>query len=220
MPSPWAVKRGRYAEPMTATVLLTGFEPFDGATTNPSERVVRALAGEGIDGADLVTAILPVVFADGFARLREAITTCDPDLVVALGQAGGREAVTVERVALNLDDPEQPDNAGEQPVDRTIEADGPVAYRTRLPARRIVTELRASGIPAALSDSAGGHLCNHVFYRLLHLAEHERPDLAGGFVHLPYLPEQVTDGAQPTMDLSLQCRAVRLVVEVALDARG
>jgi pyroglutamyl-peptidase len=201
---------------VTPTVLLTGFEPFGGAQVNPSAEVVRAFAADGLDGLRLVPATLPVVFAEGFARLREAVERHDPALVVALGQAGGRAGVTVERVALNLDDAEQPDNAGEQPVSRTIDPAGPAAYRTRLPAREIVDALRAAGIPAALSDSAGGHLCNHVFYRLMHLAERERPALRGGFLHLPYLPEQATDGSEPSMDLALQCRAVRTAVEVAL----
>jgi pyroglutamyl-peptidase len=201
---------------MPPTVLLTGFEPFGGAQVNPSAEVVRALADGGLDGLRLVPAILPVVFAHGFARLRETVRRHDPELVVALGQAGGRAGVTIERVALNLDDAEQPDNAGVQPVGRTIEPGGPTAYRTRLPAHEIVDALRAEGIPAALSDSAGGHLCNHVFYRLMHLAEHEQPALRGGFLHLPYLPEQATDGGQPSMDLPLQCRAVRTAVEVAL----
>lgn len=193
-------------------VLVSGFEPFGGERVNPSARVVERLAADGVAGV-----VLPVVFAEAWPRLREEIERTDPDVVVALGQAGGASGVTIEQIAVNLDDPDSPDEAGAQPQDAPIVAEGPLAYHARLPVRRIAADLRAAGIPARRSRSAGGHLCNHVFYRLCHLAETERPELRTGFVHLPYLPEQTLDRPQPSMALDVQAAAVRRVL-AALEA--
>jgi pyroglutamyl-peptidase len=190
-------------------VLATGFEPFGGRGLNSSGAVVAALAG-------VETAILPVSYAHAAAALREAVARVEPDVVVCFGQADGRAGITVERVALNLDDTERPDNDGVVSA-QPIRPDGPAAYWSTLPVEGIVAALRAEGIPAAASRDAGGYLCNHVFYALLDL----EPGIPAGFVHLPLLPEQALDAGTPTMPLETQVRAAQVVVAVSSSgARG
>lgn len=189
-------------------VLLSGFEPFGGESVNPSQRVVERLAATGVEGV-----VVPVEFERAWPLLAAEVERAEPDVVVALGQAAGASGVMVEGNAVNLDGPSFPDEAGHQPVDVPVVADAPLAYRTGLPVRALVDALREQGIPARPSRSAGGHLCNHVFYRLCHLAATERPGLVAGFVHLPYLPEQTLERDQPSMALAMQVAAVETVLE-------
>ncbi|MFI9381455.1 pyroglutamyl-peptidase I [Kutzneria sp. NPDC052558] len=168
------------------TVLLTGFEPFAGDATNPSWDAVQLV---DVPGVDLVKQLLPCAFGASVTVLRQAVELHDPDLVIAVGLAGGNEAITPERVAINLDDARIPDNNGRSPVDEPIVDGGPAAYFTRLPVKAGVTALQAAGLPAAVSHSAGTFVCNHVFYGLMHLIATERPSLRGGFVHVPYSTE-------------------------------
>jgi pyroglutamyl-peptidase len=188
-------------------VLLTGFEPFDDSTVNPSWQAVRLAASAPPDGVSLTTAVLPVVFHDAIDRLRTAIDESGADLVVCVGQAGGRPDLTVERVAINVDDARIPDNSGRQPVDEPIAADGPAAC---------VAAVRDAGLPASVSHTAGTYLCNHVFYGLMHLIATERPGLRGGFVHVPYLPEQVLASGEPSLPAAAIATALRAVVSAAV----
>ncbi len=196
-------------------VLLTGFDPFDGQRVNPSWQAVTSVAAAPRDGLTLRTALLPCVFGEALDALRAAITDHRPDLVVCVGQAGGRRALSVERVAVNLDDAPIPDNAGRQPVDRPVVPGGPDAYFATLPVKACVAAARSAGVPAAVSYSAGTYLCNHVFYGLAHLIATERPALRGGFVHIPYAPSQVTDRAEPSMAVPLAAEGVLAVVLAA-----
>ncbi len=202
-----------------ASVLITGFEPFGGETVNPSWQVAEALHGERIGGAALRALRLPCVFDDALAVLREALHAEPPVLVLALGQAGGRCELSVERVAINVDDARIADNAGAQPVDRPVVAGGPAAYFSTLPIKAIVAALRSAGLPAAVSQSAGTFVCNHVFYGLMH-ALATTPALAhtrGGFVHLPLLPEQAArQPGQPCLPLETQVRGMHVAVAAAL----
>jgi pyroglutamyl-peptidase len=200
---------------MTSTVLVTGFEPFDGRDMNPSWEAVVRLA-ESWSGP-LHTARLPCVFGAAIPTLQTAIEVYAPDLVVCVGQAGGRHTITPERVAINVDDARIPDNAGNQPVDVPVVADGPAAYFTRLPVKACVTELRSAGIPATVSQSAGTFVCNHVFYGLMHLIATRYPGLRGGFVHVPYAPQQVVDGAAPSMSIDMISRGLALVLRTSLN---
>jgi len=206
-------------------VLLTAFEPFGGETVNPSQQAAQRLAdGPPMDGIELRTAFLPVVFGDAIEALKAAIAEHDPDLVVCAGEAGGRFAVTPERVAVNINDAPFPDNAGRAPVDEPIVEGGPVAYLSTLPVAEIVTALREAGIPAAKSSTAENYVCNNVFYGLMHHIATERPSLVGGFVHVPYVHEQVINRLDPRPSLSLDMitQALRITVETsvaAIDAR-
>ncbi|KUM01629.1 pyroglutamyl-peptidase I [Chromobacterium subtsugae] len=197
------------------TVLLTGFEPFGGETVNPSWEAVRRLDGAELGGARVFARRLPCVFGAALAALDSHLAELRPELAIAVGQAGGRPDITVERVAINVDDARIADNAGRQPIDQPIAADGPAAYFATLPIKAIVAGLRAQGIPASVSQTAGTFVCNHVMYGLLH-----RRVPRAGFIHIPYLPEQAAGhpGA-PSMALDDCVAALRLAVELALAHR-
>ena len=197
------------------TVLLTGFEPFGGETINPSWEAVRRLDGMRIAGATIAARQLPCVFGAALAELDRQMDALRPDLVIAVGQAGGRPDITVERVAINVDDARIADNAGQQPIDQPVAADGPAAYFATLPIKAIVAGLREQGIPASVSQTAGTFVCNHVMYGLLH-----RGGARGGFIHIPYLPEQAArHPGQPSMRLDDCVQALQTAVEIALIQR-
>jgi pyroglutamyl-peptidase len=187
-------------------ILVTAFEPFGGRERNSSQAVVEVLAD------DVESAILPVAYGRAADALRSAIEQAQPDLVVCFGQADGRAAVTVERVALNLDDAAAADNDGVISTE-PVRAGGPVGYWSTLPVDEIVQALHAEGIPAAASRDAGGYLCNHVFYALMDSLA--GTDVIGGFVHLPLLPEQALAADTPTMSLETLERAARIVLAVS-----
>lgn len=169
--------------------LVTGFEPFGGESVNPTAATLDLLP-ERVGGLRIARRILPVSFERASAALAAAIEDSAPDVVLATGEAGGRAALSLERVAINLADARIPDNDGDQPIDCPVVPDGPAAYFATIPLRPALAALVAAGLPAALSDSAGTFVCNHLFYRLMHLAAARRPLLRAGFLHVPYLPEQ------------------------------
>jgi pyroglutamyl-peptidase len=201
-----------------ARLLLTAFEPFGGATVNSSLEVVRALERDPPRGAELMTAELPVVWANARERLRDELGRHEVEAVVALGQTGGA-AIAVERIAVNLDDAKE-DNAGVTAESEPIVPDGPPAYWSTLPVRPIVERLRADGIPAIASRDAGGFLCNHVFYGLMHLLAAEGSGAIGGFVHVPQLPGQVLESGEPSLPLETSVRAIELVLAETVRAVG
>ena len=198
-------------------VLLTGFEPFDGASINPSWEAVRALDGVIVGGHRIEVCCLPVEFGRSLRVLRTALRR-KPALVLAVGQAGGRCAISIERVAINLDDARIPDNAGQQPIDRPVIRGAPAAYFARLPIKAMRAALLAEGVPAEISHSAGTFVCNHVFFGLMH-ALRKRPGVRAGFVHIPYAPKQAAchPGA-PSLPVTLVSRALERLVEVAMTA--
>ena len=189
-------------------VLLTGFEPFGTATSNPSGEIVKQINGDNI-----VTAILPVTYAQSAERLLALIEQHNPDVVVCLGQAEGRTQITPEKVAINLDDARLPDNAGVQRSDVKILDDGPDAYFTSLPIKEMVDAAKAAGVPASVSLSAGAFLCNHVFY----VAQNKfaGAKVRSGFVHVPLMDSQAPEfPGLPTMPLDQMVKAVRAMLEV------
>lgn len=207
-----------------ARVLITGFEPFDRDRINPSWEVARALDGLRIETAsgamaELGAVQLPCVFGRAIERLDAALDGTAPVLVVSLGLAGGRAEITPERVAVNLDDARIADNAGSQPVDLPVIADAPVGYFSSLPIKAIVRDLRAAGVPASVSNTAGSFVCNHLFFALMHRLA-TRPELArtrGGFVHLPALPEQAArQPGLPSLALADQVRGIKTLIATAL----
>ena len=203
----------------TPLILLTGFEPFGGDPVNPSLLIARALDGEVVAGARVVAVELPCVFHRALAVLDEALARTRPVLAVALGLAAGREGLSIERVAINVDDARIPDNAGAQPVDEPIVPGGPAAWFSTLPIKAMAAELNAAGVPASVSQTAGTFVCNHVFYGL-------QQRLAGtgvrsGFIHVPLLPEQAGQyPGKPALSLEDQVRGVRLALQVALTRQG
>lgn len=204
-------------------VLLTGFEPFDKDPLNPSWEVARALDGwqpAAPGGACTVRAVqLPCVFGDAIARLRQAVAQWQPTLVICLGLAGGRTEITPERVAINVDDARIPDNAGRQPVDTAVHPDGPAAYFSTLPIKAMVRDMRAQGVPAAVSNTAGTFVCNHIFYALMHHLATQGGGAAvrGGFIHVPTLPELAAlHPGMPSMALATQVRGLQVAIETVL----
>lgn len=198
----------------TRNVLLTGFEPFGGEAINPSGEIARQLHGAVIGGHRVCGALLPCVFGAAIAELKRQMRVTKPALVICVGQAGGRAEITPERVAINVDDARIPDNAGRQPVDRPVVRGGPAAYWSALPIKAMVAEMRRQGIPAAVSQTAGTFVCNHVFYGLMH-ALATQPALAGvrgGFIHVPWLPQQGT----PAMALDDLVRGTAQALQCAL----
>ena len=198
------------------TVLLTGFAPFGGHVDNPSQAVVRALDGEVVAGHRLVGRELPVEFGRSLRTLRGAIREARPALVVCVGQAGGRAKISLERVAINVDDARIPDNAGAQPVDTPVVAGGPAAYLTTLPVKAMLVAMTRAGIPVEVSQTAGTFVCNHVFYGLMHALRRRKP-VRGGFIHIPYSDAQAAcHPGQPGLPLETMVAGVRIAVEAAL----
>ena len=200
-------------------ILLSAFEPFGGDRVNPSLLIARHLDGETIAGARVVAVELPCVFHRALSALDEALARTRPVLAVALGLAAGREGLSIERVAINVDDARIPDNAGAQPVDEPIAPGGPAAWFSTLPIKAMAAELSAAGVPVSVSQTAGTFVCNHVFYGL-------QQRLAGtgvrsGFIHVPLLPEQAARyPGKPVLALEDQVRGVRLALQVALTHQG
>lgn len=198
------------------TVLITGFEPFGGEQINPSWEVVSRLDNAIIGGCRVVARQLPCVFGDALSVLHSAIDALSPALVLAIGQAGGRADITVERVAINVDDARIADNKGQQPVDAPVVANGPAAWFSTLPIKAMVAAIRKAGIPASVSQTAGTFVCNHVMYGLLHKLS-GLPEVKGGFIHIPYLPQQAAahPGA-PSMAAETVRQALEIAIETAL----
>lgn len=187
-------------------ILLTGFEPFGGDTVNPSWLVAQALHGEVIAGVRVQALCLPCVFGQALTVLQAAVHEHRPQLVLALGLAAVRTDISVERVALNVDDARIADNAGAQPIDEPVTIGGPAAYFSTLPIKAIVAALQQAGLPAAVSQTAGTFVCNHVFYGLMHGLRRHRT-VRAGFMHVPLLS---------ALDLDAQVQAVRLALSTTL----
>lgn len=194
------------------TVLLTGFEPFGDESINPSWEVVSRL--EGVTDAEecIVCVQLPCVFGESLQVLLAAIARYSPTLVIAVGQAGGRTDISLERIAINIDDARIPDNQGYQPIDKPVVENGPAAWFSTLPIKAIVNALQQEGIPASVSQTAGTYVCNHVMYGLLH-ALGDKPEVKAGFIHIPYLPQQA---AKHPGSASMAGETVKQGLEIAI----
>lgn len=194
--------------------LVTGFEPFGTSVINPSEQVVLALAGQAFQGFAVETAVLPVHRHLGPQTLLNHVQRHQPDAVICLGEAGGRTAVSIERVAINLLDFGIADNNGLVVQDEPITPDGPAAYFATLPVRALQQAVLAAGIPAELSLSAGAFLCNQVMYELLHFLARQQLAVPAGFVHLPLLPQQAASQKplRPSMALEVMVTAVTTIL--------
>ena len=201
-------------------ILVTGFEPFGGESTNPSWEAVSALP-DTVAGAEIIKLEIPTVFGRSADVVRAAIIQHDPDVVISVGQAGGRLTVSPERVAINVDDGRIPDNDGYQPIDTAIREDGPAAYFTSLPVKAMVTAMRKAGIPSLVSNTAGTYVCNHIMYQVLYLIDHEFPGKRGGFIHVPYSPQQVaSQPPQPSMGIDDMATALEAGLEAVVAYTG
>ncbi len=198
-------------------VLVTGFDPFGGEKINPAYEAVKRLDYD-IKGVEIVKVEVPTVFGKSIAKLEEVIKREKPDIVICVGQAGGRFDITVERVAINISDGRIADNEGNQPIDEPIFEDGENAYFAKLPIKAMVKNIREGGIPASVSNTAGTYVCNHIMYGLLYLIDKKYPDIKGGFIHVPFLPEQVVDKKEvASMNLDDIVKALTLAIEGAIE---
>lgn len=196
------------------TVLLTGFEPFDKDLVNPSWEAVRQLDGVQLaPDVQIVARRLPCAFATAGECLTRLIDELRPAMVIATGLGPGRSTLSIERVAINVNDARIPDNLGEQPVDTAVIADGPAAYFTTLPIKAMVKAVREAGIAASVSQTAGTFVCNQVFYLLQHALAGS--GVRSGFIHVPFLPEQVAGSQQPSMALGIMVAGLQVALLAA-----
>ena len=195
--------------------LVTGFDPFGGDEVNPSSLAVGRLPPQV--GSVAVTGIeLPTSYASSAKVLMAAIDEVRPDIVLCVGQAGGRTDLCLERVAINVQDARIRDNDGNQPIDEPVVANGPAAYFSTLPIKACVAEMRRAGLPAVVSNTAGTFVCNHIFYALMDIIRQQPAPMRGGFLHIPYMPEQASRvGGAPSMALADIVRGIEIIIETS-----
>ena len=201
-------------------ILVTGFDPFGQDTINPALEAVKQLPNE-ILGASIIKLEIPTMFHQSANVVNLAIQQHQPDFVVHIGQAGGRFGITPERIAINLDDARIADNSSQQPIDQLIAENGPAAYFSQLPVKAMVANMQEVGIPATVSNSAGTFVCNHIMYQTLHYCQMNYPQIQSGFIHVPYLPQQVADKASlPSMDLKTIVQGLVISIETIITYQG
>lgn len=196
-------------------ILLTGFDPFGGDTINPAWEAVK-LVKDQFDDIEVIKLEVPTVFYKSIEKVAEAIEKEKPDAVLCIGQAGGRYELTPERVAININDARIPDNEGKQPLDGPVFKDGDSAYFSTLPIKAMVKEIRAAGVPASISNTAGTFVCNHLMYGVLYTLDKKYPGVKGGFMHVPFVTSQVVNRSTPAPSLSLE--HIAKGIEAALHA--
>ena len=198
-------------------ILITGFDPFGGESINPALEAVKKLP-DTILGQEIIKIEIPTVFRKSLEKIEENIQKHNPDVVISVGQAGGRFGVTPERVAINIDDARIKDNEGNQPIDISIYEDGENAYFSNLPIKAMVKEMNDNGIPASVSNTAGTFVCNHVMYGILYLIDKKYPNIRGGFIHVPYIPSQVTTKPNtPSMSINDIAKGLELSIKAVIE---
>lgn len=198
-------------------ILVTGFDPFGREPINPAIETVKRLP-DTIAGAEIIKLEIPTVCHKSLKVIDEAIAKYNPDAVLSIGQAGGRPDITVERVGINVDDCRIPDNEGNQIIDEPVYADGPDAYFVTVPIKAMVQSIQNQGIPASVSNTAGTFVCNHVTYGVCHLIATKYPGKRSGFIHIPFLPQQVTDKKNmPSMSQDLMVKAIEAAIEAIVE---
>lgn len=194
-------------------ILLTGFDAFGGEPVNPAEEAVK-MVSDNINGAQVVKITIPTVRTKSVQAIEQAIEKHKPDIVISVGQAGGRFDITCERVAINIDDFRIEDNEGNQPIDQVIQKDGQPAYFSSLPIKAMVEHMNENKIPASVSNTAGTFVCNHVMYGILYMVDKKYPNIKGGFIHIPYMTSQVIDKkGTPFMSLEEIVKGLELAIE-------
>ncbi|EES51098.1 pyroglutamyl-peptidase I [Clostridium botulinum] len=198
-------------------VLITGFDPFGGESINPALEAVKKLPNT-ISNAEIIKLEIPTVFKKSLEKIEANILAHKPDIVISIGQAGGRFGITPERVAINIDDARIEDNEKNQPIDLKVFEDGENAYFTTLPIKAMVKEMQESGIPSSVSNSAGTFVCNHVMYGVLYMINKKYPNIKGGFIHVPYIPSQVVNKPNmPSMSIEDISKGLELSVKAAVE---
>ena len=198
-------------------ILVTGFDPFGGEKVNPALEAVKSLPSV-IHGAEIRWVEIPTVFYKSAEVLETAIVRYQPDAVLCIGQAGGRTSLTPERVAINQDDARIPDNQGNQPIDTPIRLDGQAAYFSTLPIKAMVQAIKEEGLPATVSNTAGTFVCNHLMYQALYLADKKFPHMRAGFMHIPYMTEQVINKSNTaSMNLTDIVRGIEAAIGAIVD---
>lgn len=198
-------------------ILVTGFDPFGGEKVNPALEAVKSLPSE-IHGAEVRWAEIPTVFHKSSEVLEAEIERYQPDVVLSIGQAGGRASLTPERVAINQDDARIPDNEGNQPIDTPIRTDGAAAYFSQLPIKAMVQAIKEEGLPATVSNTAGTFVCNHLMYQALYLGDKKFPNMRAGFMHIPYMTEQVINKPNTaSMNLTDIIRGIEAAIGAIVD---
>jgi pyroglutamyl-peptidase len=202
-------------------VLITGFDPFGGESVNPAYEAVKLLP-DNIKGAEIIKLEIPTVFSKSGLAVEAGIKEHNPDIVINVGQAGGRSCVTVERVAINLIEATIPDNDGEQPMDVPVHDDGESAYFATIPVKAVIKNVREHGIPCSMSYTAGTYVCNNVMYNTLYLAATKYPNIKAGFIHVPYSDEQVVSKTYgtPSMTLATIAKALEYAVEAVVENKN
>ncbi|SMY34208.1 Pyrrolidone-carboxylate peptidase [Photobacterium malacitanum] len=196
-------------------ILITGFEPFGGAAINPALEAVKLLEDVTLNNGKIVICQVPVTRFKAIDTVIEAIKYHQPDYVITVGQAGGRAAITPERVAINIDDFRIADNEGNQPIDQPIVVDGPDGYFSTLPIKAMTQALQQAGIPCQVSNTAGTFVCNHLFYGVQHYLRDT--DIGHGFIHIPLLPEQAALTEQPSMSLVMIAEGLKVAAQAVID---
>ena len=189
-------------------ILITAFEPFGGEKVNPALEAMKLLP-DMIGKSQILKLELPTIFSKSIEKAWQYIDVHKPDIIISLGQAGGRACISVERVAINVEDASIPDNYGNMPLDRPIFEDGENAYFSNLPIKNMVDAIKKAGIPAKISNTAGTYVCNHVMYGVLYKIHKENLDMKAGFIHVPYMPQQVINKPEsPSMSLENIVKAI------------
>lgn len=198
-------------------ILVTGFDPFDKDIINPAYEAVKRLPDE-IKEAKIIKLEIPTSFERSRIAIEEAIEKYSPDVILSIGQAGGRNEITIEKVAINLLEARIKDNDGYQPLDKPIKEDGETAYFTNLPIKGMVAHIKENNIPANISYTAGTFVCNSVMYNILYLIDKKFPHIKGGFIHVPFLPEQAVlkNPIPSSMSLDMISKAIELAIEAIL----
>ena len=196
-------------------ILVTGFDPFGGETVNPAYEAVKMLP-EQIAGAEIIKLEIPTVFSKSSVAVEEGIQKYNPDIVINVGQAGGRSHITIEQVAINLADARIPDNAGEQPLNEALQPDGDTAYFATVPIRAMVKHVQEHGLPCSISYTAGTYVCNCVMYNVLYMTQKKYPNIKAGFIHVPFATSQLIGKPATTPGMSLD--EIEKSLEYAIEA--
>lgn len=198
-------------------VLITGFDPFNGETINPAFEAIKLLPNTILD-VDIIKLEIPTVFKKSMEYIEKIIENVNPDVIILVGQAGGRSSITVERVAINIDDTKIKDNEGNMPVDNKIREDGENAYFSNLPIKIMVDNMINNGIPANISNDAGTFVCNHVMYGTLYLINKKYNNIKSCFIHVPYIPNQVlAKNNIPSMSLVDISKGLEICIQTCIE---